>query len=106
MIPRASSRSTRRFTVGGGQSQFLSEVGKCPATILAQRCKDLSIQVVDTFACVHFRHITQDPMVMWLTTRYNRDMFEEAQLYAPVTEDADGVQVHLADNHPGVNDPE
>jgi phenylalanine-4-hydroxylase len=33
-------------------------------------------------------------------------MFEEGQLYAPVTEDADGVKVHLADDHPGANDPE
>jgi phenylalanine-4-hydroxylase len=33
-------------------------------------------------------------------------MFEEAQLYAPVTTDADGrVTVHLADDHPGVGDP-
>lgn len=31
-------------------------------------------------------------------------MFEEAQLYAPVTDGEDGVQVHLAENHPGVND--
>jgi phenylalanine-4-hydroxylase len=33
-------------------------------------------------------------------------VFEEAQLYAPVTEDEDGVRVHLADDHPGANDPE
>ena len=33
-------------------------------------------------------------------------MFEEAQLYAPVTEGPDGVKVHLADDHPGANDPE
>jgi phenylalanine-4-hydroxylase len=33
-------------------------------------------------------------------------MFEEAQLYAPVTEGPDGVQVHLADDHPGAHDPE
>jgi phenylalanine-4-hydroxylase len=34
-------------------------------------------------------------------------MFEEAQLYAPVTTDADGaVTVHLADDHPGFGDPE
>ena len=34
-------------------------------------------------------------------------MFEEAQLYAPVTTAADGaVTVHLADDHPGVGDPE
>jgi phenylalanine-4-hydroxylase len=33
-------------------------------------------------------------------------MFEEAQLYAPVTTGEDGeVQVHLASDHPGVNDP-
>ena len=33
-------------------------------------------------------------------------MFEEAQLYSPVTKDADGaVTVHLGDEHPGVNDP-
>lgn len=33
-------------------------------------------------------------------------MFEEAQLYSPVTQDADGaVTVHLADDHPGVADP-
>jgi phenylalanine-4-hydroxylase len=32
-------------------------------------------------------------------------MFEEGQLYAPVTSDDDGVMVHLADNHPGVADP-
>jgi len=31
-------------------------------------------------------------------------VFEEAQLYAPVTQDDDGVQVHLADDHPGAND--
>src|SRR5690625_3122271 len=32
-------------------------------------------------------------------------MFEEAQLYAPITERADGtVEVHLASNHPGAND--
>jgi phenylalanine-4-hydroxylase len=34
-------------------------------------------------------------------------MFKEAQLYAPVTTDADGaVTVHLADDHPGVADPD
>jgi phenylalanine-4-hydroxylase len=34
-------------------------------------------------------------------------MFEEAQLYSPVTRDVDGgVTVHLDDEHPGVNDPE
>ena len=33
-------------------------------------------------------------------------MFEEAQLYSPVTKDEGGdVTVHLADDHPGVNDP-
>ncbi|MFL5840580.1 MAG: phenylalanine 4-monooxygenase, partial [Thermoleophilaceae bacterium] len=33
-------------------------------------------------------------------------MFEEAQLYSPVTAGADGsVTVHLADDHPGANDP-
>jgi phenylalanine-4-hydroxylase len=32
-------------------------------------------------------------------------MFEEGQLYAPVTSDDDGVMVHLAENHPGVADP-
>ena len=32
-------------------------------------------------------------------------MFEEAQLYSPVTKGDDGVTVHLADDHPGVNDP-
>ena len=32
-------------------------------------------------------------------------MFEEAQLYSPVTRGEDGVTVHLADDHPGVNDP-
>src|SRR5829696_7846014 len=33
-------------------------------------------------------------------------MFEEGQLYAPVTDGPDGVRVHLADDHPGANDPE
>lgn len=33
-------------------------------------------------------------------------MFEEAQLYAPVTDGPDGAQVHLADDHPGANDPD
>ena len=33
-------------------------------------------------------------------------MFEEAQLYSPVTKDEHGsVTVHLGDDHPGVNDP-
>src|SRR5918992_2812689 len=33
-------------------------------------------------------------------------MFEEAQLYSPVTQSESGeVKVHLADDHPGVNDP-
>ncbi|MEA2166802.1 MAG: phenylalanine-4-hydroxylase, partial [Solirubrobacteraceae bacterium] len=33
-------------------------------------------------------------------------MFEEGQLYAPVTEHADGsVTVHLAPDHPGATDP-
>jgi phenylalanine-4-hydroxylase len=33
-------------------------------------------------------------------------VFEEAQLYSPVTAGADGsVTVHLADDHPGANDP-
>src|SRR3954451_296431 len=35
-----------------------------------------------------------------------KGMFEEGQLYSPVTEAQDGtVTVHLAPNHPGVNDP-
>ncbi|MFL6026207.1 MAG: phenylalanine 4-monooxygenase [Friedmanniella sp.] len=34
-------------------------------------------------------------------------MFEEAQLYTPVSRDGDGdVTVHLADNHPGAVDPD
>jgi phenylalanine-4-hydroxylase len=33
-------------------------------------------------------------------------MFEEAQLYSPVTSDGDGVTVHLSDDHPGAADPE
>jgi phenylalanine-4-hydroxylase len=33
-------------------------------------------------------------------------MFEEAQLYSPVTSDGDEVTVHLAHDHPGANDPE
>jgi phenylalanine-4-hydroxylase len=33
-------------------------------------------------------------------------MFEEAQLYSPVTSDGDGVTVHLSDDHPGAGDPE
>jgi phenylalanine-4-hydroxylase len=33
-------------------------------------------------------------------------MFEEAQLYSPVTTDEEGkVRVHLGDDHPGVHDP-
>lgn len=32
-------------------------------------------------------------------------MFEEAQLYSPVTQDADGTRVHLAADHPGAGDP-
>ena len=31
-------------------------------------------------------------------------MFEEAQLYSPVTRDEDGVKVHLVADHPGAND--
>ena len=31
-------------------------------------------------------------------------MFEEGQLYAPVTRDGDDVTVHLADDHPGFHD--
>ena len=33
-------------------------------------------------------------------------MFEEGQLYSPVTQGKDGVVVHLGDDHPGANDPE
>jgi phenylalanine-4-hydroxylase len=33
-------------------------------------------------------------------------MFEEGQLYAPVTEGPEGVKVHLADDHPGATDPD
>jgi len=33
-------------------------------------------------------------------------VFEEAQLYAPVTQDGDRVRVHLADDHPGAHDAE
>ena len=34
-------------------------------------------------------------------------MFEEAQLYTPVSRDGDGdVTVHLAENHPGAVDPD
>ena len=34
-------------------------------------------------------------------------MFEEGQLYSPVTAAADGeVTVHLSDDHPGAGDPE
>jgi phenylalanine-4-hydroxylase len=32
-------------------------------------------------------------------------MFEEAQLYSPVTQSQDGVVVHLGEDHPGFNDP-
>jgi phenylalanine-4-hydroxylase len=33
-------------------------------------------------------------------------MFEEAQLYSPVTADGDDVTVHLAHDHPGAGDPD
>ncbi|MBA3407536.1 MAG: phenylalanine 4-monooxygenase [Solirubrobacterales bacterium] len=33
-------------------------------------------------------------------------MFEEGQLYAPVTDGPEGVKVHLADDHPGAGDPD
>jgi phenylalanine-4-hydroxylase len=33
-------------------------------------------------------------------------MFEEAQLYSPVTADGDEVTVHLAHDHPGAGDPD
>jgi phenylalanine-4-hydroxylase len=33
-------------------------------------------------------------------------MFEEAQLYSPVTSDGDDVTVHLSHDHPGADDPE
>jgi phenylalanine-4-hydroxylase len=33
-------------------------------------------------------------------------MFEEAQLYSPVTHDGDEVTVHLAQDHPGAGDPD
>jgi phenylalanine-4-hydroxylase len=33
------------------------------------------------------------------------EMFEEGQLYAPVTSEGGEVTVHLDENHPGVNDP-
>ena len=33
-------------------------------------------------------------------------MFEEGQLYSPVSTDGDGVRVHLASDHPGFADPE
>jgi phenylalanine-4-hydroxylase len=33
-------------------------------------------------------------------------MFEEAQLYSPVTAEGDEVTVHLAHDHPGANDPD
>ena len=33
-------------------------------------------------------------------------MFEEAQLYAPVTRSGDDVTVHLAADHPGAVDPD
>jgi phenylalanine-4-hydroxylase len=33
-------------------------------------------------------------------------VFEEAQLYSPVTTDGGAVTVHLHDGHPGANDPE
>ena len=33
-------------------------------------------------------------------------MFEEAQLYSPVTAGDEGVKVHLASDHPGATDPE
>jgi phenylalanine-4-hydroxylase len=33
-------------------------------------------------------------------------VFEEAQLYSPVTQGEDGVVVHLGADHPGANDPE
>jgi phenylalanine-4-hydroxylase len=35
---------------------------------------------------------------------YKGSMFEEGQLYAPVTDGPDGVKVHLADDHPGASD--
>src|SRR3954467_10731727 len=40
------------------------------------------------------------------TTPRRSTMFEEAQLYSPVTQAADGaVEVHLGKDHPGFNDP-
>jgi phenylalanine-4-hydroxylase len=49
----------------------------------------------DTASCV----------VLRVRKAYTLHMFEEAQLYAPVTEGPEGVRVHLAKDHPGANDP-
>ena len=45
-------------------------------------------------------------VVSGVTRPHPEPMFEEGQLYAPVTRKGDEVTVHLASDHPGVADPE
>src|SRR4051812_19531887 len=53
-------------------------------------------------------HRTGRYLRFWRTSILRRQtrMFEEAQLYSPVTKGDDGtVEVHLGKDHPGFNDP-
>ena len=57
---------------------------------------------------VNLTRFTERTCSVWHELLHSGDkMYEEAQLYSPVTtDDAGAVTVHLAHDHPGANDPE
>src|SRR5687767_7001639 len=103
MTPAASRRSTRRLTAGveSPTSRPRSANDRRPSfRNNARSLRSRSSTRNDVAIAVHF---TCPPLCASIA---KVSMFEEAQLYAPVTEGPDGVQVHLADDHPGAKDPE
>jgi phenylalanine-4-hydroxylase len=92
----------------GRQVDVVSDVLERAARILSQQRNDCAINVVHAGGCGRV-HATDHGCGRDLQSGSLHGeplMFEEAQLYAPVTTDADGaVTVHLADDHPGFADP-
>ena len=78
----------------------------------AKRTDELAI-MWDTFRPLRLTSLWRDIDKPEYALSWNPDkaprgglrMFEEAQLYSPVTRGEEGVVVHLGDDHPGANDP-
>src|SRR4051812_39036119 len=124
MTPRASSLASRAWTVPRATPSWRA-TSRRPTRGFARRVEirrasSSSMVILHSLSC-ESAHIvavlrsrdghTCQPWARVLHCEPSDDddgraMFEEGQLYSPVSAGGDGeVTVHLADDHPGANDP-